>query len=88
MKASHILVATENEAKRILDDLKNNRIGFEEAARSFSTCPSRKQGGNLGEFNKGDMVKLFEDACAKMKNGQISEPVKTQFGWHLILRTG
>lgn len=88
MRASHILVATENEATRILDDLKSNRISFEEAARSFSTCPSRKQGGDLGGFNKGEMVKPFEDACAKLNNGQISEPVKTQFGWHLILRTG
>lgn len=88
MRASHILVGTENEAKRILDDIKKEKMTFEECARSFSMCPSKKQGGDLGEFRKGEMVKPFEDACEKLETGQISEPVKTEFGWHLILRTG
>ena len=88
MRASHILVSDENQAKRILDDLKHNKISFEDAARSFSLCPSKKQGGDLGSFGKGQMVKPFEDACFSMKVGDLSSPVQTEFGWHLIKRTG
>lgn len=88
MKASHILVATEIEAKRILDEIKKEKTTFEEAAKSFSNCPSKKEGGNLGEFGKGSMVKPFEDACFKLNVGGMSEPVRTEFGWHIIKRTG
>ncbi len=88
LKASHILVATEMEAKRILDEVKKEQITFEEGARTFSTCPSKRHSGDLGEFKRGVMAKEFENACYNMKVGQISEPVHTQFGWHLIKRTG
>ncbi|MBQ3565187.1 MAG: peptidyl-prolyl cis-trans isomerase, partial [Alphaproteobacteria bacterium] len=59
-------------------------ISFEEAAAQFSQCPSKNDGGNLGFFGRGSMVKEFEDAAFSTKVGQISQPVKTQFGWHLI----
>ena len=88
MRASHILVSTEVEAKRILEEIKTNQSSFEESARAFSMCPSKKQGGDLGEFGKGQMVKPFEDACLKLKVSELSSPIKTEFGWHLIKRTG
>jgi parvulin-like peptidyl-prolyl isomerase len=55
-----------------------------DAAKKYSTCPSGRSGGILGWFSKGDMVKPFEEAAFNLPNGQVSEPVKTQFGWHLI----
>ena len=88
MRASHILVEAETEAKRILGDITSRKISFEDAARSFSICPSKKQGGDLGEFSKGVMVKEFENAAFALKIGETSLPVKTQFGWHIIRRTG
>lgn len=87
MRASHILVATELEAKRILNEIRTEQITFEEGARTFSLCPSKKHSGDLGKFEKGQMTKAFEDACNKLKVGEISEPVKSEFGWHVIKRT-
>ncbi len=86
MKASHILVATEMEAKRVREEIVTQKITFEEGARTFSTCPSKKHSGDLGSFEKGTMAKPFEDACSKLKVGEISQPIKTEFGWHLIRR--
>jgi peptidyl-prolyl cis-trans isomerase C len=83
INASHILVKTEEEAKSILADL-NNGKSFEELAKLKSTCPSGKNGGVLGWFTHGQMVKEFEKAAFNMKKGQISQPVKTQFGYHII----
>ncbi|GAH29111.1 unnamed protein product, partial [marine sediment metagenome] len=57
-------------------------------AQQFSTCPSKKKGGNLGEFSKGDMVPEFWNACTKLNLDGISQPVKTKFGYHIIKRTG
>ena len=59
-------------------------MSFEEAAGQFSTCPSGQQGGDLGEFGRGMMVPEFEDAAFELELEKISEPVKTQFGYHLI----
>ena len=84
MRASHILVGNEAEAARIKSDLLAGKMSFEEAARSFSQCPSKRQGGDLGDFSKGQMVKPFEDACIKGKVGEVVGPVKTEFGYHLI----
>lgn len=83
--ASHILVNQEFEA---LDLQKKLAAGtsFEDLARDFSTCPSGKEGGNLGEFGKGMMVPTFEKAAFALLPGEISEPVRTQFGFHLIKR--
>jgi len=82
--AKHILVDTEEKANEILAQIKSGEITFEDAARAHSTCPSKDQGGDLGTFGKGQMVPEFEEATFAMNVGDISEPVKTQFGYHLI----
>ncbi len=88
VRASHILVKTEEEAKKLLDEIRAGK-SFAEAAKEVSLCPSGHDGGDLGFFKRGVMVKPFEDAAFALKNiGDISEPVETQFGWHLIKMTG
>jgi len=82
--ASHILVETEEAAKEIrkmLDDGAN----FADLAKEKSTGPSGANGGELGWFGLGMMVKPFEDAVISMKVGDISDPVQTQFGWHILI---
>jgi parvulin-like peptidyl-prolyl isomerase len=83
INASHILVKTEEEAKSILEQLKSG-VNFEELAKNKSICPSGKKGGTLGWFTHGQMVREFEKAAFSMKKGQLSAPVKSQFGWHII----
>jgi len=87
IKASHILVEKFSKAQEIYEDLKVGKK-FEQLAIQYSTCPSKKKSGNLGEFTKGDMVPEFWNACTKLKIGEISQPVKTQFGYHIIKRAG
>ncbi len=82
--ASHILVDSEEKAKEILEKINNKEISFEDAARAESSCPSNENGGNLGEFTRGQMVPEFDQACFSMEVGEIKGPVKTQFGYHLI----
>ena len=81
--ARHILVKTEKQAL----DLKR-RLGqgqdFGVLAKRFSTCPSKKSGGDLGEFGRGDMVKAFDDVVFKQSTNEVHGPVKTKFGFHLI----
>lgn len=84
--ASHILVNQEFEVKDLQKKLAEG-VSFESLARDFSTCPSGKDGGNLGEFGKGMMVPAFEKAAFALMPGEVSEPVRTQFGFHLIKRT-
>ena len=81
--ASHILVATETEAEELLLRLKSG-ADFSELAKTYSTGPSGAQGGNLGWFGQGAMVPTFENAVIKLKIDELSVPVQTQFGWHLI----
>ena len=81
--ASHILVGTETEAEELLLSLKNG-ADFSELAKTYSTGPSGAQGGNLGWFGQGAMVPTFENAVIKLKIDELSVPVQTQFGWHLI----
>ncbi|MGY9008745.1 MAG: peptidylprolyl isomerase [Rhodobacterales bacterium] len=81
--ASHILVETETEAEELLLSLKNG-ADFSELAKTYSTGPSGAQGGNLGWFGQGAMVPTFENAVIKLKIDELSVPVQTQFGWHLI----
>ena len=89
VRASHVLVKTEDEAKKLREDINAGKISFEDAARQISLCPSGHEGGDLGFFKRGVMVKPFEDAAFAMKEiGKVSEPVETQFGWHLIQLTG
>ncbi len=84
IKASHILVKEEKEADDIVKEI-NNGGNFEQIAKEKSTCPSGKNGGDLGNFSRGQMVKPFEDAAFALKVGEMTEkPVQTQFGWHII----
>jgi peptidyl-prolyl cis-trans isomerase C len=82
--AAHILVKTEDEAKAIEKELKDG-ADFTELAKEKSTGPSASAGGDLGWFTKGHMVPEFENAAMALKPGEVSAPVKTQFGWHVIL---
>ena len=85
VNASHILVDTEEEALAILAKIKGGEMSFEEAAMAHSSCPSKANGGNLGDFGKGQMVPEFDSAVFAMEVGEITEtPVQTQFGYHLI----
>ena len=85
VRASHILVDTKEEALKIKADIESGKITFEDAAVKYSKCPSgRRAGGDLGGFGRGAMVKPFEDAAFSSPVGEVSEPVKTQFGYHLI----
>jgi parvulin-like peptidyl-prolyl isomerase len=83
VRASHILVKDEAVAKQLKSDIEKG-ASFEEMARKHSTCPSNAKGGDLGWFGKGQMVKPFEEAAFSTPQNQISQPVKTQFGYHLI----
>lgn len=83
VKASHILVDTKAEADSLKSKI-DSGASFETLAAQYSKCPSGRSGGDLGYFGRGDMVKSFEDAAFKLPIGKVSEPVKTQFGWHLI----
>lgn len=84
IKARHILVQTEAEAKDIEAQLKKG-ADFAQLAREKSIDPSAKtQGGELGYFTRDEMVPEFSDAAFKLKDGEISAPVKTQYGWHII----
>lgn len=85
IKARHILVKQEFEAKDLQKNLAEGKA-FEDLAKAFSLCPSGKSGGDLGEFGKGMMVPSFEAAAFGLKVGEISDPVRTQFGFHLIQR--
>ena len=82
-RAAHILVETEEEALALIDEL-NEGADFADLARQKSTGPSGPNGGDLGWFGKGMMVAPFEEAVEKMDVDTISEPVQTQFGWHVI----
>lgn len=84
VSARHILVETEEDANNVKNEI-NNGLSFADAAMKYSKCPSKEQGGNLGEFSKGMMVPEFEKASFEAEVGVISEPVKTQFGYHLII---
>jgi len=87
IKCSHILVEKQSQALQLLDEIKKGKK-FGAAAREISKCPSKKKDGDLGYFTKGMMVKEFEDVAFKLQIGEISEPVKTQFGYHIIKRLG
>ena len=85
VNASHILVDSEEKALEILAKIKAGEVSFEDAAKENSSCPSKANGGNLGDFEKGQMVPEFDAAVFAMEVGEITDaPVKTQFGYHLI----
>lgn len=85
MRAKHILVEHKFEADDLVRKI-NEGTPFEKLAQDFSMCPSGKDGGDLGEFSRGMMVKPFEEAVLSLGTGEVSNPIKTQFGYHLILR--
>lgn len=81
--ARHILVSSEEEAIKIKEEL-NSGLDFAEAAKKYSSCPSKEIGGDLGKFTKGSMVPEFEQVVFSMEIGSVSDPVKTPFGYHII----
>ncbi|MGB9166515.1 MAG: peptidylprolyl isomerase [Rhodomicrobium sp.] len=81
--ARHILVKTEDEAKDLVKQLKAG-ADFKELAQKSSDGGSAHSGGDLGYFARGQMVKSFEDAAFALEAGQISDPIKSEFGWHVI----
>ena len=84
IRASHILVKKRKDALSIRKDILNGDITFEEAAKRYSLCPTGPYGGDLGYFNRRKMDQLFTDIAFDLKIGEISDPVGTKFGWHLI----
>lgn len=88
IKCSHILVKKQSEAMAVLERLKKGE-SFANLARELSVDRgSGKKGGDLGLFGRGVMVKAFEDAAFKLNKGEVSQPVKTEFGYHIIKRAG
>ncbi|MFL0248767.1 peptidylprolyl isomerase [Candidatus Clostridium stratigraminis] len=83
VSARHILVDSFELANEIKNKI-DNGLNFEMAAMQYSSCPSKEQGGNLGQFTRGRMVPEFENAAFELAVGQTSDPVKTQFGYHII----
>ncbi|MDE6981165.1 MAG: peptidylprolyl isomerase, partial [Lachnospiraceae bacterium] len=84
VSAKHILVEEKDQAEKIAQEISEGK-SFEEAAREYSTCPSSEKGGDLGYFGRGQMVPEFEKAAFEGEIGKVLGPVKTQFGFHLIL---
>ncbi len=87
LNANHILVETEEKANEIKEKIENG-LSFEDAAKEFSTCPSNQAGGSLGEFERGQMVPEFEKVAFELPVDKVSDPVKTDFGYHIILVKG
>ena len=83
VRASHILVKTEDQAWALKTKLTEG-ADFSDMAMTYSMCPSKEKGGDLGYFGRGQMVPEFEYAAYSTPVGQVSDPVKTRFGWHLI----
>lgn len=83
IQARHILVSTKELAQELKERLDAGE-DFSELAQQYSECPSKKRGGDLGWFGKGAMVRPFEVAAFSAKEGEVTMPVKTEFGWHLI----
>ena len=86
IRASHILVESEDLAQKVLEKL-NTGLSFEDVAKEYSDCPSNQQGGDLGYFSKGKMVPEFDAAAFAMDKEEVSSPVRTQFGYHIIKLT-
>jgi peptidyl-prolyl cis-trans isomerase C len=87
VRCSHILVKDEGEAQKLLAELRGG-ADFAAKARELSECPSGKNGGDLGEFSRGAMVKEFDAVAFELPVGQTSGVVKTKFGYHILKRTG
>ena len=86
VRCSHILVANKGQAEELLMRLKEGS-DFAKEARALSKCPSGKSGGDLGHFGRGKMVKEFDAVAFDLNVGELSDIVKTQFGYHVLKRT-
>ncbi|MFR5264906.1 peptidylprolyl isomerase [Clostridium sp.] len=84
VSAKHILLKDSKKAAELKEKIVSGELTFEEAAKGNSFCPSKEQGGNLGEFSRGMMVPEFEKVAFEIAIGEVSDPVETQFGYHLI----
>ncbi len=81
--ARHLLVSTEEECLNIKKEIEDG-LDFADAAKKYSSCPSKAQGGDLGEFGPGQMVPEFDKVVFSADVGSLEGPVKTQFGYHLL----
>ncbi|WP_106478794.1 peptidylprolyl isomerase [Phytohalomonas tamaricis] len=81
--ARHILVSTREKAEALKAEIEAGK-DFAESARHYSTCPSGRQGGNLGSFGRGQMVREFDEIVFSADLHKVQGPVKTQFGYHLL----
>lgn len=81
--ARHILVDSESDCQKLIDEI-NSGADFAELARTHSKCPSGREGGALGSFGPGQMVKEFDEAVFNGEVGAIQGPVQTQFGYHIL----
>ncbi|RMH63846.1 MAG: peptidylprolyl isomerase [Calditrichaeota bacterium] len=86
-RASHILVKDRKLAEELMKRLKRG-ANFSALAKEYSTCPSKSKGGDLGWFGPGKMVKEFEQAVSSAPNRLIPRVIRTQFGYHIIRKTG
>lgn len=86
-RASHVLVKDRRLAEELLKRIKSG-ADFGAIAREYSTCPSKSKGGDLGWFGEGAMVPAFEQAVKRLSTGAVSQVVPTQFGFHIIKKTG
>lgn len=82
-RARHILVSSEEECNNLKESIEGGE-DFAEIAKAHSQCPSGRQGGDLGEFFPGQMVREFDEVVFSGEVGKVLGPVKTQFGYHLI----
>ncbi len=82
-RARHILVNTEEECTKLIQEIKGG-VDFADVAMANSGCPSKAQGGDLGEFGPGQMVKEFDEVVFSAEVGEVVGPVQTQFGYHII----
>ena len=82
-KARHILVDTQEQCEAMKNEI-NNGTDFADVARAHSTCPSGRQGGDLGEFGPGQMVREFDEVVFSGELNTVHGPVRTQFGYHLL----
>ncbi|MDD3088387.1 MAG: peptidylprolyl isomerase [Candidatus Omnitrophica bacterium] len=85
-KAKHILVETENKCEELKKRIEGGE-DFGKVAKEFSKCPSGRQGGDLGEFSRGEMVPEFDKVVFSADIGKVQGPIKTAFGYHLLIVT-
>lgn len=86
VRASHLLVDSQAQAEECRKEILEGK-SFSEVAKRVSKCPSGSQGGDLGYFTRGRMVPQFDTAAFSLPVGELSEPVQTQFGWHILTVT-